>query len=99
MGLITVPNASRPIIIRKKTRDTKRKIAPGRWSLGVQTRVVHLRPFLINLLSLTLIRQEIGRKVHVGFGELRPYSGVGLPPLDETKRYLETDFKQLLVTW
>ena len=44
-GLIMVPNASRPIIIRKKTRDTKRKNAP-RISANMLTHLLLFhRPF------------------------------------------------------
>ena len=45
---MTVPNASRPIIIRRKTRDTKRKNAP-RISVSILTHLLLFhRPFCVN---------------------------------------------------
>lgn len=47
-GLITVPNASRPIIIRKKTRDTKRKDAPRSSASMLAHLLLFHRPFYVN---------------------------------------------------
>jgi hypothetical protein len=47
-GLIMVPNASRPIMIRKKTRDTKRKNAPRISASMLAHLLLFHRPFCFN---------------------------------------------------
>jgi hypothetical protein len=55
-GLIMVPNASRPIIIRKQTRDTKRKNAPRISASMLAHLLLFHRPFCFNCSDGVAVR-------------------------------------------
>jgi hypothetical protein len=73
-----VPNASRPTIIRKKTRDTKRKNAPRISASMLAHLLLFHRPFCVNWCDGVA---ALARKLlHILFGVdqfllERPYCG------------------------